>query len=78
MQVIAKKTYDEASAAAADLLAAAILMKRDAKLGLATGATPVGCYKELVTLFMGMSSPAFATRNIITIKHPLNLKWQIL
>ncbi|WP_026507011.1 glucosamine-6-phosphate deaminase [Butyrivibrio sp. MC2013] len=48
MQVIAKKTYDEASAAAADLLAAAILMKRDAKLGLATGATPVGCYKELV------------------------------
>lgn len=48
IKVIAKATYDEASKAAADLIAAAILLDPEAKIGLATGSTPVGCYAELV------------------------------
>jgi len=48
IQVIRKKNYDEISKAAADLIAAAILLNPEAKVGLATGSTPVGTYAELV------------------------------
>ncbi len=48
MQVICRKSYEEASKAAADLIAAQILIKPDSKIGLATGSTPVGAYAELV------------------------------
>ena len=48
LQVVCKKDYEEASRAAADLIAAQILLKPDCKIGLATGSTPVGAYAELV------------------------------
>jgi len=41
-------TYEEASKYAADLVAEVIKDKKDAVLGLATGSTPIGMYKELI------------------------------
>lgn len=50
MKLIYAKDYQRMSAAAARLLAAQILEKPNAVLGLATGGTPVGTYQELVCL----------------------------
>ena len=50
MKLIYAKDYQQMSAAAARLLAAQILEKPNAVLGLATGGTPVGTYQELVCL----------------------------
>ncbi len=48
MRIIACKDYAEMSCAAANILAAQIYLKPQAVLGLATGSTPVGLYKELI------------------------------
>ncbi len=48
MQVIVCKDYEEVSQRAADILEAAIREKPDCVLGLATGSSPVGMYKELI------------------------------
>ncbi len=48
MNFIKVKTYDELSKKAADLIAAQILVKPYCVLGLATGSSPVGAYKELI------------------------------
>lgn len=48
MKVVVKKNYDEMSAVAADILAGEINIHPDCVLGLATGDTPVGTYRELV------------------------------
>lgn len=42
------ETYEEASAYSAELLAEVIRTKRDAVLGLATGSSPEGMYKEII------------------------------
>ena len=47
MKFITVKTYEELSKKAADLIAAQVILKPDCVLGLATGSTPVGAYKEL-------------------------------
>jgi len=47
MEVIITKTPDEASALAADMIESKLLSKPNAVLGLATGSTPVGLYREL-------------------------------
>ena len=51
MRVIRKKTYEEASMACAELIASQIRLKPDCKIGLATGSTPVGTYKDLVDMY---------------------------
>ncbi len=43
-------SYDEISAYSAELLAEVVKSKEDAVLGLATGSSPVGMYKELIKL----------------------------
>ena len=48
MKIIKAASYEELSARTADLLAAQILLKPDCLLGLATGSSPIGTYKELV------------------------------
>lgn len=48
MEVVILKDAQMASRAAADLVASLITRKPDAVLGLATGSTPVGLYRELV------------------------------
>jgi len=48
MRIIRTKDYAEASAVAAEIMAAQIILKPDSVIGLATGSTPVGMYAELV------------------------------
>lgn len=51
MQVIITKNYEEMSKRAAILIQAQLMWKPDSVLGLATGSTPIGFYKELVNLY---------------------------
>ncbi len=48
MRIYQMKNYDEMSRKAADLIAAQVIMKPDAVLGLATGSTPLGAYRLLI------------------------------
>lgn len=48
MKLIITKNYEEMSKVAADEFAKVILEKPEAVLGLATGGSPVGMYKELI------------------------------
>ena len=50
MEVIICKTYEEMSKAAAQEVAKLLNTKPNAVLGLATGSTPLGLYKELVRM----------------------------
>lgn len=47
MRIIRAKDYDELSRRAADIIAAQVIFKPDCVLGLATGSSPVGTYREL-------------------------------
>ena len=51
MKIYRTKDYDEMSKKAAHIIAAQIVLKPDCVLGLATGSTPVGTYKNLVELY---------------------------
>ena len=48
MRIYEVKNYEELSRKAADMIAAQIILKPDCVLGLATGSTPVGAYRELI------------------------------
>ncbi|MGX8698721.1 MAG: glucosamine-6-phosphate deaminase [bacterium] len=48
MKIIACKDYEAMSRAAADIIAAQVILKPNCVLGLATGGSPVGTYQELV------------------------------
>lgn len=48
MKLIITNSYDELSQKAGQIVKQAILKKADLVLGLATGSTPIGLYKELV------------------------------
>jgi glucosamine-6-phosphate deaminase len=48
MKIIRTKNYHAMSCKAAQIMAAAIALKPDCVLGLATGSTPIGLYEELV------------------------------
>lgn len=50
MKILKFATYEEMSAAAADIFAKQINIKNDSVLGLATGSTPVGMYKKLIEM----------------------------
>lgn len=50
MQVIIKDTYEEMSTEAAEIIRDAIHLKPNLVLGLATGSTPVGTYRELIRM----------------------------
>jgi len=50
VEVVIKKTYEDVSVASARVVAEVINNKPDAVLGLATGSTPLGLYKELIRL----------------------------
>jgi len=50
IKVIITRDYDEMSRLAAKMIADAIKAKPNIVLGLATGGTPEGCYKELVRM----------------------------
>ncbi len=48
MKIIRTKTYEEMSHEAAKILAAQIVLKPNAVLGLATGSSPIGLYDQLI------------------------------
>ena len=48
MRIIRTKDYQEMSRAAANLISAQIILKPNCVLGLATGSSPVGAYKQLI------------------------------
>ena len=50
MEIIVHETYEEMSVAAAQAVAEVMNTKPNAVLGLATGSTPLGLYKELVRM----------------------------
>lgn len=50
MEVIISKTYEDMSKSAAEMVAEVLNTKPDAVLGMATGSTPLGLYKELVRM----------------------------
>ena len=50
MKILKFATYEEMSAAAADIIAKQISIKKDSVIGLATGSTPVGMYKKLAEM----------------------------
>ncbi len=51
MKIIKVKNYDELSKKAANIIASQIISNNSCTLGLATGSTPIGTYKELVKLY---------------------------
>lgn len=48
MQIYRTRDYDDMSRATANIIAAQVTMKPDCVLGLATGSSPVGTYKQLI------------------------------
>jgi len=50
MEIIIKDSYESISKAAAQVIADLVHNKPDAVLGLATGSTPLGLYKELIRM----------------------------
>ena len=51
MKTIICKNYDEISKVASKLICDEINKKPDITLGLATGSTPLGTYKEIINLY---------------------------
>ena len=51
MRLICAKDYNDVSRKAANIIAAQIYLKPDCVLGLATGSSPVGAYKELIAKY---------------------------
>ena len=76
MEVIIKSSYEEISHAAAQIVAEVLNTKPDSVLGMATGSTPLGVYKELVKLHQneGLDFSQVTTFNLdeyvgLSIKH---------
>ncbi len=53
MRIVRTKDYEEMSRKAAAIISAQVVIKPDCVLGLATGGTPVGIYKNLVNWYKG-------------------------
>ena len=51
MELIKVKNYEDMSRKAAEIIAGLVREKPDCVLGLATGSTPVGTYKELIKMY---------------------------
>ena len=51
MNIITVETYEQLSRLAANILAAQVIVKPDCVLGLATGSSPLGAYKQLIERF---------------------------
>ncbi len=48
MRIYSAKNYDDMSRQAANIISAQVILKPDSVLGLATGSTPIGAYRQLV------------------------------
>ena len=63
MRLIVAKDYADVSRKAANIIAAQIHLKPDCVLGLATGSSPVGTYKELIACNLLFGGYLFYERN---------------
>ena len=77
MEIIVKDSIEEMSKAAARMVAKTLNAKPNAVLGLATGSTPLGLYRELVRMHQeeGLDFSQVTTFNLdeyvgLTVKHP--------
>ena len=50
MRIYKTKNYDEMSRKAANIISAQMILKPESVLGLATGSSPIGTYKQLINL----------------------------
>ena len=66
MKLLAVSDYQKLSLKAAEIIATQVRQKPNSILGLATGSTPLGCYKELVRLHKeeGLDFSAITTFNL--------------
>ncbi len=66
MKLIIKRDYEELSRVAADIVKEEIIKKPNAILGLPTGSTPVGMYRELIRMHKeeGMDFSGITTFNL--------------
>lgn len=64
MKFIKVKTYEELSKTASDIIANQIKQKPNSVLGLATGSTPIGTYKELVKKYEAKKLDFFQIKTI--------------
>jgi len=88
MNVVVVKNYNEMSCQAAQLIADQIIYKKNSALGLATGGTPIGMYKELIRKFQKgeLDFSHVFTFNLdeyygLSLKHPQSygfFMWNIL
>ncbi|KEI96129.1 glucosamine-6-phosphate deaminase [Clostridium botulinum] len=51
MRIIVVDSYEEMSKKAAAMIASQVILKPDSVLGLATGDTPIGMYKEIINIY---------------------------
>ena len=54
MRIYKAKDYADMSRKAANIVSAQVIMKPNCVLGLATGSTPIGLYKQLVEWRSGL------------------------
>ena len=64
MRIYVTEDYSAMSRRVADILAAQVILKPDCVLGLATGSTPVGAYKQLVERYKNGDLDFSQTRSI--------------
>jgi glucosamine-6-phosphate deaminase len=48
MKIVSVRDYDDMSRKAANIISAQVILEPACTLGLATGTTPIGCYKQLI------------------------------
>lgn len=59
MRIYKTKNYDEMSRKAANIISAQIILKPESVLGLATGSSPIGTYKQLIELLLCAQNAKF-------------------
>ena len=64
MRIYRAKDYEEMSRRAAGIVSAQIIMKPDCVLGLATGSTPIGLYKQLIEWYRNGDLDFSAVRTV--------------
>ena len=63
MRIYRAKDYDDMSRKAANIISAQVILKPDCVLGLATGSTPIGAYKQLVEWYNKGGSGLFRSNH---------------
>ena len=51
MRIIVCENYEEVSKKAAQIIGSQMILKPNSVLGLATGSTPIGMYKNLIKMY---------------------------